>query len=450
MKKRSLWSNVIIIFFGAMGGLLFGYDTGIISSALVFLAKDFTFTDLGMSLVSSSILIGAVFGAPITGYFSDRLGRKKVVFCLGLIYTIGAVLSSYATNQNMLIFTRFILGLAVGGSSLLVPLYLSEMAPARIRGIMTSFNQLMIVSGIVLSSVIGYMFSFTGNWRAMFMLAIVPSIVMMIGMITMSESPRWLLIRNREDEARKVLLRTRTAEETEAEIKEIYEINKLESEGYKELKKPYMKPILVLGISILALQAFVGIDAILYYLPTIFVQMGVSDSEAILYLIYIGVVEMIMTVVGMLLIDKLGRRKLLLGGNVIMAISVLTLSISAHFGENSSYLIPITLACFCFFIAAFCVSWGAGAWVYVAEIFPLKVRGATASLAVCSLWLANFVVIYGFPIVFGSLGVSKTFLIFFGINVIAFLFVYFKMIETKGVSMEKIEQHFREMVQTGK
>lgn len=436
MKSKKGYIN-LIYFFGALGGLLFGYDTGVISGALLFIKEDLGLTPFLEGLVVSGVLIGALVGAAFCGTFADRVGRKKTIIWLGALFSIGAVGTGLAGSVEMLILFRIELGVAVGGASAIVPLYLSEMAPAAIRGRVASMNTLMNAFGILMAYLINFAFSSSGRWDWMLLLAIVPSLLLMIGMLFMPESPRWLLQNEREAEARKILLLTRDADKIESEIRSIKEVRPEGKVPLSELFSPLMRPLLFIGVGVAIFQQIIGTNTIIYYTPTILTDSGMGSSSAIAGTIGIGIVNVLFTIIGILLIDKIGRRMLMLIGNVGMSIALGILGVSTLFFQAPSWLL---LGCLCLFMVAYSASWGMVVWVVLAEIFPLKIRGTAMGFASTSLWLANIVVSLSFPVLLSSLGASVLFLIYATIGVAAFLFVLKFVPETKGKTLEEIEE----------
>ncbi|UNT71712.1 sugar porter family MFS transporter (plasmid) [Bacillus sp. N447-1] len=435
MKSNKVYIN-IIYFFGALGGFLFGYDTGVISGALLFIKKDLGLTPLMEGLVVSGVLMGALIGAAFGGNLADRMGRKKLIIWLGVIFSIGAIGTGFSPNVEILVLFRIVLGVAVGGASAIVPLYLSEMAPAAIRGRIASLNTLMNALGILMAYIINYAFSASGRWDWMLILAIVPSLLLMIGMFFMPESPRWLLQNNREDEACRVLLLTRDIDEADIEIRNIRALKSEEKVPLSELFSPLMRPILLIGVGVAVFQQIIGTNTIIYYTPTILTDSGIGASSAIAGTIGIGIINVLFTIIGTLLVDKLGRRKLMLIGNIGMSLALGILGVGTLFFQLPSWLL---LGCLCLFMVAYSASWGMVTWIVLAEIFPLKIRGTAIGFASTCLWLANVAVSLSFPILLESLGASSLFLVYAVIGIVAFLFVFKYVPETKGKSLEEIE-----------
>ena len=435
-------SNLLIYVFGALGGLLFGYDTGVIAGALLFIKEDLGLNAFLQGLVVSSLLVGAMVGAAAGGPLADTLGRRRVVLIAACIFAVGALGAALAPSATVLVLFRFVLGLAVGAASVIVPLYLAEIAPTEIRGAVASLNQLMIVTGILVAYLVNSALAATEAWRWMLGLAVLPSLAMFLGMLFMPETPRWLVSRNREDEAREVLLRTRAEDVVESEIRDIKMVESREEGGVRELLAPWVRPALLVGMGLAILQQIVGINTIIYYAPTTLTNVGFGNSAAIISNLGIGVVLVGMTLVAIRIIDRVGRKPLLLTGAVGMFLSLAVLGITSLLLPEPSGIGPvglITLACLAAFIFSFGATWGPVVWVLLSEIFPLKVRGAAMGIATVLLWGANFVVSLTFPILLEALGVGYLFLGYALVSVAAFLFVYFFVTETKGRSLEKIE-----------
>jgi SP family sugar:H+ symporter-like MFS transporter len=434
--------NWLIYIFGALGGLLFGYDTGVIAGALLYINKDLELTPTLQGVVVSSLLVGAMLGSIVAGPLADAIGRRKLVLIAAVTFIVGAIGSALAPSAGVLILFRVVLGLAVGAASVIVPLYLAELAPTGIRGAIASLNQLMIVTGILVAYIVNLALAASGGWRLMLGLAVVPALVMLFGMLFMPETPRWLVAKDREPEAREILRRSRDEAAVEKEIHDIKSVERQEEGGVRELLAPWVRPALVVGMGLAILQQIVGINTIIYYAPTTLTNVGFGNSAAILANAGIGVLNVGMTLVAIWLIDKVGRKPLLLVGALGMALSLAILAITSLVlpePKGLGLVGIITVACLAGFIVSFAVSWGPIVWVMLAEIFPLKIRGAAMGVATLLLWGANFVVSLTFPILLSAVGIGYLFLGYAVIGVLAFLFVRFFVVETKGRSLEEIE-----------
>lgn len=440
-------SNKLVYFFGALGGLLFGYDTGVIAGAILFINKDLGLSPFMSGLVVSSLLVGAMVGAAFAGPIADATGRRKLVLVAAVVFAVGAIGAALATSAGMLVLFRVVLGLAVGAASLIVPLYLAEVAPTEIRGAVASLNQLMIVTGILIAYIANSALAGAEAWRWMIGLAVVPSALLFLGMLFMPETPRWLVSKDREEEAREVLRRTRDEVAVEAEMNDIKRVESQEEGGLGEILASWVRPALLVGMGLAIFQQIIGINTIVYYAPTTLTNVGFGNSAAILANAGIGVINVTMTLVAIRFIDRVGRKPLLLVGAAGMALSLGILGLT-------SLLLPepsgvglvgiVTLVCLALFIAAFAVSWGPIVWVMLGEIFPLKVRGSAMAVATVLLWGANFVVSLSFPVLLEALGLGWLFLGYALIGLAALLFVRYFVTETKGRSLEKIESDLRE------
>ena len=440
-------SNKLVYFFGALGGVLFGYDTGVIAGAILFINEDLGLSPFTSGLVVSSLLVGAMIGAAFAGPIADATGRRKLVLAASIIFAVGAIGAALATSAGLLILFRFVLGLAVGAASLIVPLYLAEVAPTEIRGAVASLNQLMIVTGILVAYIANSALAGAEAWRWMIALAVIPSVLLFLGMLFMPETPRWLATKDRDEEAREVLRRTRDEAAVEAEMSDIKRVESQEEGGLGELLASWVRPALLVGMGLAIFQQIIGINTIIYYAPTTLTNVGFGNSAAILANAGIGVINVTMTLVAIRFIDRVGRKPLLLLGAAGMALSLAILGLtSLLLSEPSGVSLVgiITLACLALFIAAFAVSWGPIVWVMLGEIFPLKVRGSAMAVATVLLWAANFVVSLSFPVLLEALGIGWLFLGYSLIGLAALFFVRTFVTETKGRSLEKIESDLRE------
>jgi sugar porter (SP) family MFS transporter len=433
-----------IYFFGALGGLLFGYDTGVISGAILFIKKDFGVSPFVEGAIVASLLLGAMIGAALAGRLSDRLGRRRLILIAAVTFGVGALGAAAAPSAGVLIAARFVLGLAVGSAALVVPLYLSEIAPTQIRGAISSLNQLMIVAGILVAFLVNAALASSGEWRIMLGLAVIPSIVLLLGMLRMPETPRFLVRAGEEDSARDVLDEVRDGHEHEREIRAIRKIDEQESEaGLRALAAPWIRPALVVAIGLAVFQQLVGINTIIYYAPTTLTNVGYGDEAAIYANIAIGVLNVAMTVVAIRIVDRVGRKPMLLAGLGGMILSLLVLGLSlALLDEPKSPGDPaaiVTLVCLAAFIVSFAATWGPVVWVMLPEVLPLSVRGTAMGVALFLHWGANFAVSQTFPVMLDAWGPGPVFLGYAGMGLLALLFVKVLVPETKGRSLEEIE-----------
>ncbi|RDI41837.1 sugar porter family MFS transporter [Aquicella lusitana] len=427
----------------ALAGLLFGFDTGIISGALLFIEKGFPLTTVMKELIVSSVLLGAMAGSLLSGRLTDYYGRRKIILIISGMFIIGTLIASLAPNVNAILLGRLCIGIAIGIGSYTAPLYIAEVAPLELRGGLVSLNQLAITIGIMCSYFINYAFTNTeGSWRLMFAIGLIPAILLCIGMFFLPESPRWLVKQKRLREAKATLSYLRRTAHVDQEVAEIERSLNVHQAKLSEIFAPWIRPVLFLGIMLGFLQQVVGINTIIYYAPTIFQLAGFQDtSTSILATVGIGIVNVIATIFAVLYLDKLGRRVLLLTGLVGMCLSLLALSLA--FQWDSAYLRWIAVFSTFTYVISFAFSLGAMLWLLVSEIFPLDVRGAAMGVAVFSCWFWNFAVSSTFLSLLNALGPTNTFLLYASMCVVGFVFCYYKVPETNNVSLEKIEDNIR-------
>nr|WP_263313918.1 sugar porter family MFS transporter [Mammaliicoccus sp. Marseille-Q6498] len=447
--EKSNFRTKLIFFLGALGGLLYGYDTGVISGAILYIANDIPLTSTTKGLVVSSMLVGAIFGAGASGPLSDKLGRRKLVFIIAIVFIIGALILAFAQSMIVLVLGRFIIGLAVGGSTAIVPVYLSEMAPTEARGSLSSLNQLMITIGILLSYLVNYALADMEAWRWMVGLAVVPSLILMIGVYFMPESPRWLLEHKSESAARKVMAITRQQGEIDKEIDEMKEIIQISESTWTVLKSVWLRPVLIIGCLFALFQQIIGINAIIYYAPTIFSKAGLGDATAILGTVGIGTVNVIVTIFAIIIMDKIDRKKLLITGNIGMVSSLLIMAGFAWtVGLTSTVGAWVIVACLTLFIVFFAFTWGPILWVMLPELFPMRARGAATGIATLALSIGSLLVAQFFPKLTEIMPLEQVFLIFAAIGIIAMIFVIKYLPETRGRSLEEIEVDLRNRTST--
>jgi SP family galactose:H+ symporter-like MFS transporter len=432
--------------FAALGGLLFGYDTGVISGAELFFKNDFTLSTFALEVIVSGVLAGAAIGALAGGRLADLFGRRRMLILTAVIFAAGAILCAIAMSPAMLIAGRIIVGLGIGLSSGTVPVYISEVAPPEARGWQVSLFQLAITVGILLAYVVDYAFAKVQGWRWMFGLATIPAVIFGLGMLFLPESPRWLAGRGRYDAARAVLARIRGTSNIEVEIKEIeHTLKEAGERGHlAALLDPSLRPALVAGIGLAIFQQVTGINTVIYYAPMIIQTAGISSaSGAILATAGIGVVNVIMTIVAMRLLDRIGRRPLLLTGIAGMVITLGTLSLTFHTSGQQGTLAWAAVISMMAYVASFAISLGPIFWLLISEIYPLKIRSSTEGLAATFNWGSNLVVTLTFLTLVQRIGPSLTFRLYGLFAVVAWIFSYYRVPETKGRTLEEIERFWR-------
>jgi sugar porter (SP) family MFS transporter len=433
---------IVVASIAAISGILFGYDTGVISGAILFIRDEFHLTAQMNGLVVSAVLFGALLGAIVSGRLTDRFGRKNLLVADAVIFVLGTLGSSLAPNLSSLIISRVVVGLAIGIASYIAPLYISEISPAKYRGALVSLNQLAITLGILFSYIVDTLYADTQAWRWMLGIGIIPAVCLLIGMIFLPYSPRWLMSRGREAEAMESLKKILGQDENAcAEQLQIIKNSLSQQKGnWRLLFSPIIRPTLFIAGGLALLQQVTGINTIIYYAPTIFQMAGFhSASSAISTTMIVGVAFVLFTILALPLVDSLGRRFLLLTGLVAMSLSLGLLSWIFHLQNPGALLKDLTLVSMLIFIAGFAISLGPIMWLMIAEIFPLKVRGLGASIATCINWTFNWLVAVTFLTLINVIGASGTFFLYFVISIFAIIFVYAWAPETKGCTLEDIE-----------
>jgi sugar porter (SP) family MFS transporter len=423
----------------ALGGFLFGYDTGVISGALLYIEPDLHPSGFEAQAFVGALLVGAVIGAAISGWAADAISRRRTKIIAGAIYVLGALGSAASQSPWELIWARFVLGLAVGAASFVAPMYISELAPKKIRGGVTSFNQLMVVSGIFVSYIVNWAFGgAAGNWRWMLGLAAIPGAALAIGMYFQPFSPRWLVGQGRDEEAREVLGRAR---ESDDEVEE--ELNEIEEEASREgslrdLFAPGVRAMVVIGLVMAIAQQLIGVNTVIYYAPTILKLTGLSTTSAITQALSVGITNVIFTVVAILILDKVGRRPLLIVGTAGCVVALVALGIFFASSTLKHDAPGVALVCLIVYIASFAVGLGPVFWLMISEIFPLKVRSAAMSASTVANWASNFLVSTFFLTLTGAITIQGTFWLYAGFGVAAIVFFALRLPETKNRSLEEI------------
>lgn len=445
-NKKSYFYIYGVSAIAAIAGLLFGFDTGIISGALLFIEKDFVISTEMKELIVSSVLLGAMFGSLLSGRLTDSFGRRRLMLIISGLFIIGTMVASLANDVSAILFGRLFIGFAIGIGSYTAPLYIAEVSPSDLRGGLVSLNQLAITLGILCSFLINYVFtSVEGSWRWMFGIGLVPAFLLSVGMFFLPESPRFLIKQNKIDEAIKTLKQLRNTNDVSEEIHDIKRSLQVKNASFREIFSPWVRPVLFLGAMLGFIQQVTGINTIIYYAPTIFQLAGFPDaSSSILATVGIGIVNVLATIFAIFYIDKLGRRPLLLTGLFGMFFCLLGLSYAFHSGvETNASLRIFALICTFVYIISFAFSLGAILWLVVSEIFPLEVRATAMGVAVFSCWFWNFVVSSTFLTLLNIFGTSQTFLLYAVMCIFSLIFCYYKTPETRGVTLEQIEDNIR-------
>ncbi|WP_206301795.1 sugar porter family MFS transporter [Streptomyces sp. AcE210] len=441
-------SVIVITCVTAVGGFLFGFDNGAISGTAGFIQDRFGLSAGGLGWVTSSIIVGCIIGVVIAGRLSDAIGRKKVMLGTAVIFVVGALGEGLAPNAELLVAARILVGIGIGTETTIAPLYIAEVAPAHLRGRLVSFNQLFNTVGNLVvfsvSALIARSSSDSWNtehgWRYIFVIGIVPAVVFFGLLFLVPESPRWLIRQGRTGEALMALRRiSPTRSDAEAELTRIEASMAIESSraGVSDVLAPRFRKTLVIGFGVALFQQITGINAIFYYAPEVFKSAGLQTNDAMSSTVLIGVTLVAATLVSMWLIDRVGRRTLLLTG--ASAMTVLLASIGLVF-RSTHPSAPLLLALILGYVAFFAVSFGTITYVIISEIFPTHIRGVAASIATFALWGGNYLVSQFFPMLVEGIGSSSTFFIFSGISLLALLFTVALVPETKNRSLEEIER----------
>jgi sugar porter (SP) family MFS transporter len=440
MKKAAFYV-IAVTLVAAIGGLIFGFDTAIVAGATRYMKEQFSLNALQEGWAVSVVLIGCMFGAGLAGPISDRIGRRRFMLISAVLFLVSAVGCALPRTITEFVVFRFVGGLGIGSAAVLSPLYIAEIAPARVRGALVSVNQLAIVTGILLAYFVNWIFASSGpsNWRWMYAMGALPSVLFFLLLLRVPESPRWLVKKGREDEARSILTRADSAEAAAAGIRDIKDTLALEEGSFREIFRPAFRRPLLIAVVLAVFQQITGINAILYYAPRIFEGAGFARMSAIGQSAIVGLVNMLFTIVAIVLADKVGRRPLLLVATGGMGVSLLLLGAAFKFPllPASALLFIILL-----YIAFFASAMGPLVWVVMAEIFPIKVRGSAMGLATLVLWFADFIVTLTFPIISDKFHPSTAFWIYAVMCAADLVFMWFYLPETKGKSLEEIERQW--------
>jgi len=440
MMERSLMKNkakadgkrfvYVAVGVAALGGLLFGFDTGVISGAILFVKEQFSLSTMMEEFVVSAVLIGAVIGAVIGGALTGRFGRRRLIIIAGIIFTVSSISTAIAQTVAVLIAGRIIVGIAIGIASFISPLYIAELVPAKVRGSLVAVNMFAITTGIVVAYGVDYALSGIQGWRYMFGVAVIPSIILAFAMWRLPDSPRWLVSRSKVEQARLVLQRVRTVSDVSPEISEIQQsLAEQKGSGVIELFRPSLRMPLIVGVGLAIFQQITGINTVIYYAPTIFEFAGFETAGSAILAIY--------------LMDRVGRRPLLLIGVAGQIVGMAVLGAAFQFQQLSGFIGYIAIGGLAIFVACFAFGLGPVFWLMISEIYPLKVRGAAMSVATVANWGMNLAIAVTFLTLLGVLGRTETFWLYGAIAVAAWVFFYRLVPETKGKSLEQIEAHWR-------
>lgn len=431
----------------AVGGLLFGYDTAVVAGAIGFIQKRYDLSATMVGWIASCALVGCMVGAMFAGKLSDKIGRKKVLILSGILFGISSAGIALPMNLDWFIIFRVIGGLGIGIASMLAPMYISEIAPAEIRGRLVSINQLGIVSGILLiyfvnATIAGWYdeaWNISTGWRWMFGSGLFPSVFFLLLLFFVPESPRWLAQKERYDEAKLILTKVNGSAKADHELAEIKETLIIEKSSLADILKPGIRKALIIGVILCIFSQVTGINAIMYYAPEIFKSTGDASGSALMQTVLVGIINVLFTLVAIKYVDRWGRRTLLLIGCAGMAVCLAIVGSAFYFGFAKGYLVLIAILAY---ISFFAISLGPLAFVVIAEIFSNRNRGMAMSVCIFFLWASVYAVSQSFPMLLASIGSSLTFWVYMLMSVFAFLFVYKLIPETKGKSLEEIERYW--------
>jgi major inositol transporter-like SP family MFS transporter len=449
-NQNSLLRTIIVI--STFGGLLFGYDTGVINGALPFMSEALGLNSFTEGLIASALLFGAALGAVFGGRLSDYIGRRQNILYLAILFFVAALGCTLAPSATVMIIFRFFLGLAVGGASVTVPTYLAEVSPAESRGRMVTQNELMIVSGQLLAFVFN---AILGNtmadnvhvWRYMLAISALPAIILFLGMIKMPESPRWLVSKGKNEDALNILRQIREEKRANSEFNQIEatlaEESGMEKATLKDLNVPWMRRIVFIGIGVAVVSQVTGVNSIMYYGTEILRDAGFETSAALIGNTANGLISFLATFLGIWLLDKVGRRPMMLTGLTGTTTVLLLIGILSFMLEGAAALPYVMLALTVTFLAFMQGAIAPVLWVMLSEIFPLRLRGLGMGISVFFLWITNFFIGLSFPVLLDKIGLSGTFLIFAAIGFVSLAFVKKYLPETKGRTLEELEHYFR-------
>jgi len=436
------WTYIgMVSFVAAIGGLLFGFDTGVIAGTIGGIVKDFNLNAWQEGFAVSNLIIACILGSVLTGPLTDRFGRKRMLLLAGLLFTVSAVLSGLPRHYWQLIVARFIGGLGVGIASVLSPIYIAELAPARVRGILVSVNQLAIVVGILLTYISNWLLVgiSENDWRWMFEVEAVPALLFTLALFFIPESPRWLAKNNQDDKAREIFRRIAGDDYASGEMEWVRKGLQKEEGGLIELLNPKLRLLLFVGFCLAIFSNATGINVVIYYGTEIFKMAGfVGKASPFKAQMIIGLTNLILTFAGMALIDRVGRKVLHVSAYGLMTLSMLSLGVMFNMKGIAPVWLVIPVITY---VASFACGVGVVIWVYLSEMFPNKIRGAAMGIATMLIWTANFAVTQFFPVLRDRMG-GNVFFLFTGASLIAVIFALTTMRETKGLHLEEIDAAF--------
>ncbi len=438
-----LYNNKYIIaiaFISALGGYLFGFDFAVISGALPFLRTQFQLTDWWEGFLTGSLALGCMAGCLLAGSITERYGRKPGLMLAAIIFALSSAGIALAQGLSFFIIMRFAAGIGVGMASMICPMYIAEISPAEVRGRNVAINQLTVVIGILITNLVNYILADNGPdaWRWMFGAGVIPSVLFLVGVSWLPESPRWLLKAGQRANAQTVLMRLGSAAFATSTMKAIEQsLAGNTKHSYRAVFKKDVRPAVTIGILLVVLQQFCGINVVFNYTSTIFESVGASVNRQLFETVSIGIVNLVFTLLAMALVDRLGRRPLMLMGSLCLSVTYIILAFLLQ-GQYATTLISVFVL---LAISIYAMSLAPVTWVLIAEIFPNKVRGAASAVAIVCLWGAYFILVFTFPFLARQLGTYGPFYLYAGICFLGFLFVWKKVKETRGQTLEELEDN---------
>lgn len=444
-KNNQLLFVILVSAVAGLGGFLFGFDSSVIADTKDQITTQFILSDLQWSLIVSVSLLGSIIGIPISGLLiADKISRKTLLMIAAIGFALGSGICASATAPLILLLGRFFIGICIGIASYIAPLFISEVAPPQWRGSMVLINGIAITFGQTCSFLLGFFLhdNSTSSWRLILLAGVMPALLLLLGLLFIPNSPRWMLAAHGVTKARAILQKIRHGTEVEAELREI-QFNISQANYHSSLAQLFSKPlvyILFVGILLGVFQQLSGISAIMYYGPVIFAGLGFQPVKiAILATFLMGMVNCVFTIFTSLTVDRLGRRTLLLIGTIIAAISLILAGMCYDIMWSGKKWLMLSLLAT--YVMGYCISLGSLFWVIIAEIYPLKIRGLAMSVASMVQWIANFIVSVSVLSIFHVFHEANTFLLFGGMCLLAHVFVYYFIPETSGVTLEKIEEN---------
>jgi SP family xylose:H+ symportor-like MFS transporter len=441
-SSKSFNSSYIIgiSFISALGGYLFGFDFAVISGALPFLRTQFALTPVWEGFLTGSLALGCIVGCLLAGNIADRYGRKPGLIIAALIFAVSSIGIAFSASLTYFLVLRFAAGIGVGMASMLCPMYIAEVSPAEVRGRNVAINQLTVVIGILVTNLVNYFLADHGadSWRWMFGLGAVPSAVFLIGVTWLPESPRWLMKAGQYDKAKLILNKIGSSDFADMTFKAVEKsLVGATKQSYAMVFEKAVRPAVVVGVTLAVFQQFCGINVVFNYTSTIFESVGANLNRQLFETVAIGVVNLVFTLLAMWQVDKLGRRPLMLWGSLGLAILYIVLAVLLQNQFPAGLVSMVVLLA----ISTYAISLAPVTWVLISEIFPNKIRGVASSVAIVSLWGAYFILVFTFPILAKVLGTYGPFYLYAGICLAGFLFVKIKVKETKGQTLEELEDN---------